>query len=159
MDNRWWSLHTHSLYSVNDALSNIPEMVATAANLDYPALGLTDHGNPSGAAQLYSECRKAGIEPLPGMELYVAADAENKAAARKTMHLTMAAYTEKGYRNLCRFSTLANRKFYYKAILDFAFETDGFFSNALQNTLTYAVVAVPASARGEPGRGGELHAV
>lgn len=120
MSSRWWSLHTHSLYSVNDALSNIPEMVATAANLDYPALGLTDHGSPSGAPQLYTECRKAGIEPLPGMELYVTADAENKAQARNTMHLTMAAYTEKGYRNLSRFSTLANRKFFYKPILDFA---------------------------------------
>lgn len=34
--------------------------------------------------------------------------------------MTMAAYTERGYQNLIRLSTLANRKFFYKPVIDFA---------------------------------------
>lgn len=118
MGHSWWSLHTHSLFSVNDALSSIPELVSRASELDYPALGLTDHGNVAGVAQLYKHARKAGIEPLPGVELYVAADTEQK--IRTTYHMTMAAYTSQGYRNLCKIVTLANRKFHYKPVVDLA---------------------------------------
>ena len=48
----FWSLHTHSKYSVNDALPSVDAIVAKAASLDYPALGLTDHGSMSGSIEL-----------------------------------------------------------------------------------------------------------
>ena len=114
----FWSLHTHSKFSVNDALPEVPAIVERAVELGYPALGLTDHGSPSGLVQLYKASRKAGIEPLPGIELYVTPDSE--LGERKNLHLTMAAYTETGYRNLMRLSTLSARRFYYKPRIDFA---------------------------------------
>ena len=83
----FWSAHTHSRYSAKDALPTVEKVVAKAAQLGYPALGLTDHGNMGGAAQLYSASRKAGIKPLPGIEAYVALD--RSVDARKTMHLGM----------------------------------------------------------------------
>src|SRR4051812_16632483 len=96
----FWSVHTHSRFSVNDALPRVEHIVERAAELEYPALGLTDHGNISGAVNLYTACRAAGIEPLPGVELYVTPDTEM--GQRANEHLTVVAYSEQGYRNLCK---------------------------------------------------------
>lgn len=117
-DEPFWSLHTHSKFSVNDALPGVPDIVRRAAELGYPAIGLTDHGSPSGNIQLYKAARKEGIEPLPGIELYLTPDQEQR--IQSNMHLTVAAYNETGYRNLCHLSTLAARHFYYKPRVDFA---------------------------------------
>jgi DNA polymerase-3 subunit alpha len=94
-------------------------MVARAGQLDYPALGLTDHRTVSGAVQLYTACRKAGIEPLPGIEIDVFTDVEY-AGRKDYFHLVVNAYTERGYRNLCRLATLSARNYYYKPRIDFA---------------------------------------
>jgi DNA polymerase-3 subunit alpha len=118
MPKPFWSVHTHSRFSVNDALPRVEHIVERAAQLGYPALGLTDHGNIAGAVSLYTSCRKAGIEPLPGIELYVTDDAELKKQSND--HLTVVAYSEKGYRNLCKLATVASRKFYFRPRLDMA---------------------------------------
>lgn len=115
----YWSLHTHSRFSVNDALPFVSQIVERASQLGYPALGLTDHGSPSGAIQLYKGCRKFGIEPLPGIELYVVPDTEY-ATRKSNMHLTVAAYSEAGYRNLMHLATLSARRYWYKPQIDFA---------------------------------------
>lgn len=114
----FWSAHTHSRYSSKDALPSVEKVVARAAELGYPALGLTDHGNMAGAAQLYTAARKAGIKPLPGTEAYVAVSREVN--ARSTMHLGILATTAKGYRNLVGLTTQAHRQFHYKPVLDLA---------------------------------------
>ena len=118
-DKPFWSLHTHSKFSVNDALGSVAETVARAVELGYPALALTDHRSMSGSVQLYSECRKAGLEPLPGIELDVVPDIEVM-GRRDALHLTMAAYTETGYRNLAKVATLTSQRFWYKPLIDFA---------------------------------------
>lgn len=113
----FWSLHSHSRFSAKDALSPVQEMVARAVELDYPALALTDHGSVSGVVQLYKAARKAGIEPLPGAELYVV---PSYAGARSTsMHMGMVAYTPAGYRNLVTVNNIAARNFHYKPVIDF----------------------------------------
>jgi DNA polymerase-3 subunit alpha len=105
----YWSAHTHSRYSAKDALPHVDKVVATAVDLGYPAIGLTDHGNMAGSKQLYVAARKAGIEPLPGIEAYVAIDRAGKRPS--TMHMGMLALNEQGYRNLVGMSTLAARNF------------------------------------------------
>lgn len=118
-DRSFWSLHTHSKYSFNDAIAPVQGIVDRAVQYGYPAIGLTDHGNPSGSVQLYRAARKAGIEPLPGIELYVVPDTEYAGRA-DNLHLTVAAYTEAGYRNLMHLSTLSQRRYWYKPRIDFA---------------------------------------
>ena len=49
--NTFYSLHTHSKFSVQDALPEVKDIVARAAELEYPALALTDHGNVAGSVQ------------------------------------------------------------------------------------------------------------
>lgn len=114
----FWSLHSHSRYSAQDAISPIKTMVSRAVELGYPALGLTDHGTPAGAVQLYQACNKAGIKPLPGTELYMTPD--HTAKEQRSNHLTVAAYTGAGYRNLVKLNTLAANNFYYRPRIDIA---------------------------------------
>lgn len=115
---RYWSVHTHSRYSCTDALPTPAAIVARAKELGYPALGLTDHGNMAGSVELYRECLKAGIKPLPGSELYLVLDRNDKKAKR--YHLCMVAYTTQGYRNMVKISTDTHKNFHYKPLLDLA---------------------------------------
>jgi len=114
----WWSLHSHSKYSSNDALPEISDMVDRAVLLGYPALGLTDHGNVNGSVQLYRACRKAGIEPLPGEEFYITPDRMN--GSRSNYHITIASFTEQGYRNLVGLHNMAQTNYYFKPRIDLA---------------------------------------
>src|SRR2546428_102001 len=56
-------LHNHTEYSLLDGASRIPAMVARAAELGMPAIGLTDHGVMYGAIHFYKACKEAGIKP------------------------------------------------------------------------------------------------
>lgn len=114
---KFWSAHTHSKFSAKDALPTVQAIVDRAAELQYPALGLTDHGNPAGSVQLYQACRKAGIEPLPGIEAYVSMD-RLKGKRPLTSHMGMLATTEQGYRNLVGLSNMAHSNFRYGPVLD-----------------------------------------
>lgn len=113
---RFWSVHTHSKFSHNDALPSVADIVSRAKEIGYRGLGLTDHGNMAGSIQLYSECMKAGIKPFPGSEFYIVHNRDDKKAKRH--HLGMVAYTTQGYRNLIKISTLSHRQFHHKPLLD-----------------------------------------
>lgn len=115
----FWSVHNHSLNSSNDALASVVGMVDVADSFGWPALGLTDHGMVAGNIELYKACRRKGIEPLPGIELYLTPDREGRVQGHN-LHLTVNAYTEAGYNNLCRLVTTTARNFYYKPRIDFA---------------------------------------
>jgi DNA polymerase III subunit alpha len=115
---RYFSLHTHSRYSFNDALPGVAEIVKRAHELGYPALAITDHGNMGASVQLYMECKKYGIKPMPGSELYLVKDRSDKRAKR--YHVGVVAYTTTGYRNLIHLSTLSHQNFHHKPLLDLA---------------------------------------
>lgn len=115
---KYWSVHTHSRFSHNDALCPVDEIVAEAKRLGYRGLALTDHGNMAGSVQLYKECKKAGIKPFPGSEIYLVKDRGDKKAKR--YHAGLVAYTTQGYRNLVHISTLSHKNFYNKPLLDLA---------------------------------------
>lgn len=119
MKGGFWSAHTHSRYSVDDALSDVTVLVERAAELGYPALGLTDHGTMAGAVQLYQAGRKHDLPVLPGIEMYLTP--LHEARDRKAMHLTMLAYTGEGYRNLVGLNNQAQRqRFNKRSRLDMA---------------------------------------
>ncbi len=62
-------LHTHTTFSFGDGACRIPELVARAAELDMPALAVTDHEGLYGAVRFYQACKAAGIKPIVGVEL------------------------------------------------------------------------------------------
>ena len=114
-------LHVHTQYSLLDGLSHIPNLVSRAKDQGFNALAITDHGNLYGVVEFYSECRKAGINPVIGCEVYVAQGSRHdRSPSEKTpYHLTMMARNNVGYRNLMQLVTKANMEgFYYKPRID-----------------------------------------
>ena len=82
-------------------------MAARAAELDQPALGLTDHGVMNGAVDLYKACKKHGIKPIAGLEAYLVDDRKTiKEQTRyERNHLTLLAETDTGFANLVKLTS------------------------------------------------------
>lgn len=110
-DDVWFHTHAHSHYSVLDGMPPVQALVETAARNKQPALGLTDHGNMSGAVELYKESKAAGIKPFPGEEFYFVPDLGDKTAQRT--HLTMIALNFDGYRDLVKLSSISHQRDHY----------------------------------------------
>src|SRR5579875_1698826 len=99
-------LHVHSEYSLLDGACKIDALAARAAAFEQPALALTDHGVMNGAVELYTACRRHGIKPILGCEVYVVDDHARRAPGKlDRFHLTMLAATPTGYRNLVKLSS------------------------------------------------------
>src|SRR5438270_2659733 len=110
-------LHVHSEYSILDGACRIPELAARAAELEMPAVALTDHGSLAGAVELYREARGQGVKPIVGCEVYIADD--RRAQAKGYAHLTLLAETNEGYGNLIKLSSLGYLEgYYYKPRVD-----------------------------------------
>ena len=65
-------LHVHTEYSLLDGACRIPALVARAKELGQQWLAITDHGVMYGVIDFYKECKKQGIRPVIGCEVYVA---------------------------------------------------------------------------------------
>ncbi|MBV8064210.1 MAG: DNA polymerase III subunit alpha [Actinobacteria bacterium] len=110
-------LHVHSEYSILDGACRIPALAARAAELQMPAVALTDHGSLAGTIDLVKETKKQGIKPVIGCEVYVADD--RRAQAKGYAHLTLLAETTAGYQNLVKLSSLGYLEgYYYKPRVD-----------------------------------------
>ena len=123
---KWWSVHTHSRYSANDALPSVTAIVEKAASLGQKAVGLTDHGNMAGSVELYQQCMKQGLAPFPGSELYFVPDIAqhkqdyaDKSKKASRYHLGCVAYTTEGYENLVNLSTTSHKQHFHKPLVDF----------------------------------------
>ena len=104
-------LHVHSEYSILDGACRIPALAARAAELEMPAVALTDHGSLAGSVDLYKAARDQGIKPIVGCEVYVADD--RRARTRGYAHLTLIAESNRGYGNLIKLSSLGYLEGYY----------------------------------------------
>ncbi|MGH7921047.1 MAG: PHP domain-containing protein, partial [Candidatus Dormibacteraceae bacterium] len=96
-------LHLHTNFSLLDGASHPRELIDRARELGYRALACTDHDNLFGALEFARACKEAGIKPITGAELTVAAD-----PGAPHHHLTLLCRTREGYGNLCRLISLAN---------------------------------------------------
>ncbi len=115
-------LHTHSHYSLLNALPKIPELIETAKKEGMKAIALTDNGNLYGAIEFYKECKKEGIKPIIGVDTYVALrsrlDKESGIDNRRA-RLILLAENETGYKNLIKIVTDSYLEgFYYKPRID-----------------------------------------
>jgi error-prone DNA polymerase len=90
-------LHSHSNFSFLDGGSHPYELAARAAELEMPALAITDRGGVYGAVRHLQACRKLGVKPIIGSALEV--DGEE---------LILIARNLRGYSNLCRLLTIAH---------------------------------------------------
>src|SRR5438034_2391697 len=120
--NTFVHLHNHTEYSLLDGASRIAAMVQRAAELEMPAIGLTDHGVMYGAIHFYKACKDAGIKPIVGCEVYVAPRSRllrEGRVDRDPNHLTLLAADHTGYLNLMRLCTIGQMEgMYYKPRID-----------------------------------------
>jgi len=91
-------LNLHSHYSLLEALPSPAEWVQAAAARGLPALALTDHRLLTGAVEFYTCCRKAGVQPILGLDLEL--DYPDG-----PQRVTLLAAGEQGWPNLCRLSS------------------------------------------------------
>ncbi|MBQ9129342.1 MAG: PHP domain-containing protein, partial [Clostridia bacterium] len=95
-------LHVHSEYSMLDGACRTDDLPKAARSMGQTALAITDHGNMFGAVAFYEACKKEGVKPIIGCEVYVAPDGiEKKNREEKYHHLVLLCENEQGYRNLC----------------------------------------------------------
>jgi error-prone DNA polymerase len=95
--NPYVELHCHSNFSFLDGGSHPAELARRAAELEMPALAITDRGGVYGAVKFLQACRKVGVKPLIGTTLEV--DGQD---------MVMIARNLSGYSNLCRLLSLAH---------------------------------------------------
>ena len=115
-------LHNHTEFSLLDGAARIKNLVKRAVELKMPALAITDHGVMYGVIDFYKACRKEGIKPIIGCEVYVAPNKRTDRTPGKddtNRHLVLLAENEQGYRNLIRLVSMAHTEgFYYKPRVD-----------------------------------------
>jgi DNA polymerase III subunit alpha len=128
-------LHLHTQYSLLDGAIRIKDLVKRAKELNVPAIAQTDHGNMFGAIDFYTECKKNGIKPILGSEVYFTAGSRFERRGPKSSktvssqdenesrhhihHLILLCKNKKGYENLCILLSKAYLEgFYYKPRID-----------------------------------------
>ena len=115
-------LHVHTEYSLLDGASRIEDLVSHAKELGMSSLAITDHGAMFGVIDFYKECKKQGIKPIIGCEVYTAARKLTDKEADKDKyqgHLVLLAKDEKGYKNLIKLVSIGYIKgYYYKPRID-----------------------------------------
>jgi DNA polymerase-3 subunit alpha len=141
-------LHVHSEYSILDGACRIPDLARRAAELEMPAVSLTDHGSLAGAIDLYKAARNEGVKPVLGCEVYVTDD--RNVQQKGQAHLTLLAETNEGYGNLIKLSSLGYLEgYYYKPRVDWELlETHGAGMIALSGCLSGRVCKALEENRG-----------
>jgi DNA polymerase-3 subunit alpha len=122
MSSPFTHLHTHSHFSLLNALPKIDELVKAARADGMTAIALTDAGNMYGAIEFYKECKKAEIKPILGVDFYVAVRTRRDVQAgvdNRRTRLVLLAKNETGYKNLIQLVTKSYLEgFYYKPRID-----------------------------------------
>ena len=117
-------LHTHTEYSLLDGSNKIVEYVAKVKDMGMTAAAITDHGVMYGVIDFYRECKKAGINPVLGCEVYVAPgsrfERELSHGEDRYYHLILLAENDLGYANLMKIVSIGFVDgYYYKPRVDF----------------------------------------
>jgi DNA polymerase-3 subunit alpha len=99
-----------------DGAAKVEDMAKQAAAFGAPALALTDHGYMYGVPAFVDACKKEGVKPIVGCEVYFTPDSElRKDRKPELYHLILLAKDLGGYHNLLKLaSKAATQGYYYK---------------------------------------------
>lgn len=115
-------LHVHSEFSLLDGANRIKDLPVRAKELGMKAIAITDHGVMYGVIDFYKACKKEGIKPIIGCEVYVAPrsrfDKEGQ-LDKEYNHLILLAKNNTGYKNLSKLVSIGfTEGYYYKPRID-----------------------------------------
>ena len=115
-------LHIHSEFSLLDGANRIKDLPVRAKELGMDAIAITDHGVMYGAIDFYKACKKEGIKPIIGCEVYVANRSrfdKEPGIDNKYNHLILLAKNNEGYKNLSKLVSIGFVEgYYYKPRID-----------------------------------------
>lgn len=115
-------LHVHTEYSLLDGANRIGALVKRVKELGMDSIAITDHGAMYGVIDFYKACKKEGIKPILGCEVYTAARTRFDKDARLDSehgHLILLVKNNRGYKNLMKIVSAAfTEGFYYKPRID-----------------------------------------
>ncbi|MFZ9188069.1 MAG: DNA polymerase III subunit alpha, partial [Algoriphagus sp.] len=118
-DSPFTHLHVHTQFSVLQATSEIPTLIAKAKSLGMKALAMTDHGNMMGAFHFVKEAMSKDIIPILGGEFNLCRDRKNKTSKDDGYQTVLLAKNKAGYHNLAKLASYANIEgFYYVPRID-----------------------------------------
>ncbi len=103
-------IHNHSDYSLLDGASQVSKIVERANDLGMKSIALTDHGVMYGVLELIKNCKKYGIKPIIGNEMYIINGSidDPQPKKEKRYHLVVLAKNLIGYKNLVKLTTISH---------------------------------------------------
>lgn len=131
MSDSFVNLHVHTLYSKQDAIIKIDELINLVKEYGQNAVAVTDHSSTAAHWYLKQACEKEGIKPIYGNEFYTNLSYQNK--TRNRNHLVCLAMNDEGVKNINRMQDIAVHNKYYKPILSHEIipdYTDGIFATS-----------------------------
>ncbi len=115
-------LHVHSEFSLLDGANRIKDLPVRAKELGMNAIAITDHGVMYGVIDFYKACKKEGIKPIIGCEVYVAPRSrfdKDGQQDKEYNHLILLAKDNQGYKNLSKLVSIGFLEgYYYKPRID-----------------------------------------
>ena len=115
-------LHVHSEYSLLDGACRIKKLVSKAKDAGQTAVAITDHGVMYGVIDFWRECKKQGVHPVIGCEVYVAPRSrfdKTPEIDREYYHMVLLCENNEGYNNLMKLVSLGfTDGFYVKPRID-----------------------------------------
>ncbi len=115
-------LHIHSEFSLLDGANRIKDLPVRAKELGMDSIAITDHGVMYGVIDFYKACKKEGIKPIIGCEVYVAPRTrfdKEPGIDNHYYHLILLAKNNEGYKNLSKLVSLGFVDgYYYKPRID-----------------------------------------
>ena len=102
-------LRLHSDYSLVDGLVRIKPLMTRVAELEMPAITISDHHNFFGLIKAYKIASDLGIKLIIGVDLHVADPSDNE----RHHELCLLAQNGNGYQNLIRLISRAYRQGQY----------------------------------------------
>lgn len=116
-------LNVHSKASMLYGSADIKAVVARAKEMGQPAVALTDYSNLYEAVNFYRTCEQQDVKPILGVDVHFVEDAAEARShkIRQTLHLTLIAENDTGFKNIARIVSAAHDPdhFFYKPRVDF----------------------------------------
>lgn len=125
------NLHCHTLYSKQDSIIKIDELVDKVKEYEQEACAVTDHSSTASFYYFKNEAERAGIKPIFGNEFYL--NKNDNLKSRNRDHLVCLAMNDEGLKNINRMQDIAVRNHYYKPILpydDIIQHSDGVYATS-----------------------------
>ena len=111
-------LHVHTEYSLLDGFCRIDGLAKRVRELGQSAVAVTDHGVMYGAVDFYRACKREGVKPIIGCEVYVTPPGRRRTDKvhgldAESRHLVLLCRNEEGYRNLSYMVSMAYLEGFY----------------------------------------------